>query len=71
MLKLIHSLPNDDHGNGYQLHAEVTTSRVGKTLSLFQTYPQAQRPRAQRIAQLTLPPQSAYKLAKLIEGEML
>jgi hypothetical protein len=60
-MKIIHSTP------GYVLAARVTQHPItGKTVELFQTLPQAQHPRAQRIACLTLPQASLARLAALL-----
>ena len=53
-----------DHRPGYQLDARVTDHPItGRTIELFATYPQAQHPRAQRIACLTLSQASFNELA--------
>ncbi len=57
---LIHNTP------GYQLSYRVTTqSPVGTTLELFQKMPKAARPRWQRFACLTLPPESFRCLSEV------
>ncbi len=63
-MKIIHST------HGYVLEALTTNHPVaGKTVELFQTLPQAQYPRAQRIACLTLPQASFSRLAALLTDE--
>ena len=56
----LHSTP------GYLLEGRITTHAItGSTVELFVTHPNAQRPRAQRIACLTLPAESLGKIAEL------
>ncbi len=63
-MKIIHSTP------GVQIEARVTIHPItGKTVELFQTMPQAQHVRPQRIACLTLPQASFSRLAALLNGE--
>lgn len=63
-MKTIHS------SQGYLLEARVSHHPItGKTVELFQTLPQAQHPRAQRIACLTLPQASFSRLAALLTDE--
>ena len=63
-MKIIHSTA------GYVLETRVTNHPItGKTVELFQTMPQAQHPRAQRIACLTLPQASFSRLAAMLTEE--
>lgn len=63
-MKTIHSTP------GYLIEALVTNHPItGKTVELFQTLPQAQHPRAQRIACMTLPQASFARLAALLTDD--
>ncbi len=63
-MKIIHSTPS------FLIEARVTNHpTTGKTVELFQTLPQAQHPRAQRIACLTLPQTSFSRLAALLNDE--
>lgn len=63
-MKILHSTP------GFLIEAQVTNHPItGKTVELFQTLPQAQHPRAQRIACLTLPQASFARLAELLTDE--
>jgi hypothetical protein len=63
-MKTIHSTHN------YVLEARVTNHPItGKTVELFQTMPQAQHVRAQRIACLTLPQASFSRLAALLTDD--
>ena len=56
--------------HGYVLEALATHHPItGKTVELFQTLPQAQHPRAQRIVCLTLPQTSFSRLAALLTEE--
>ena len=60
-MKIIHDTP------GFRIECRVTQHPItGKTVELFQTMPQAQRPRVQRIACLTLPQASFSRLAELL-----
>ena len=60
-MKIIHSTP------GYLIEARVTNHPItGRTVELFQTMPQAQHARAQRIACLTLPQASFSRLAAML-----
>lgn len=59
----LHSTP------GYSLEGRITKHTItGATVELFATYPNALHPRAQRIACLTLPPESFGKLAQLFNS---
>jgi hypothetical protein len=63
-VKIIHSTPN------FLIEAQVTNHPItGKTVELFQILPQAQHPRAQRIACLTLPQASFARLAALLTDD--
>ncbi len=58
-MKLIYETPS------FRLDARATVGRVGRTVEIFQTFPQAKHPRAQRILCLTLPPDAAARMAAL------
>jgi hypothetical protein len=63
-MKIIHRTPS------FLIEAQVTNHPItGKTVELFQTMPQAQYPRAQRIACLTLPQASFSRLAALLTDD--
>ena len=63
-MKIIHSTP------ACLIEARVTHHPItGKTVELFQTMPQAQHVRAQRIACLTLPQASFARLAALLTDD--
>lgn len=63
-MKTIHDTP------GFRIECRVTHHPItGKTVELFQTMPQAQHPRAQRIACLTLPQASLSRLAALLNDD--
>ncbi len=63
-MKTIHSTP------GFLIEARVTNHPItGKTVELFQTMPQAQHVRPQRIACLTLPQASFSRLAALLTDD--
>ena len=57
--------------NNYLLEGRILDSRTGRTVELYQTFPDAEHPRAQRILQLNLPPQAYFRLAKIFEETML
>lgn len=51
---------------GYLLEGRITNHTIaGTSVELFVTHPNAQRPRAQRIACLTLPAESLSRIAEL------
>lgn len=63
-MKTIHST------HGYLLEVRITQHPIaGKTVELFQSLPQAQHPRAQRIACLTLPQASFSRLAAVLTDD--
>ena len=63
-MKTIHDTP------GYRLDSRTTDHPItGRTVELFASYPQAQHPRYQRIACLTLPLLARIKLAAALLGE--
>lgn len=57
----IHTAP------AFVLDAAITRHPItGTTVELFQTFPQAQNPRAQRLVSLTLPDEAFARLGEVI-----
>jgi hypothetical protein len=55
---------------GFRIEARVTTHPItGKTVELFQVFPQARHPRSQRLTCLTLPQESFDRLAALFKDD--
>jgi hypothetical protein len=60
-MKTIHDTPE------FRIECQITFHPItGKTVEIFQIMPQAQHPRTQRIACLTLPQASFNQLAELL-----
>lgn len=54
-------------GPAYELVASITPNRLGHTLEIHSFWPLAQRPRSQRLVQVTLPAWELRLLAKAID----